>query len=315
MSMRKDFCAFILSHGRPDRVHTYKTLMKAGYTGKVFIVIDDEDEAADKYRKLYGDKVLQFCKADYAAKLDEGDNTGKRISTIYARAAMFDLAPLVGCKYFIQLDDDYTDFSIRFNSHGDGCRIKIKHIDDVFAAFLHFLINTPALTICMGQTGELIGGTDQSGGNTRKLRRKAMNSFFCDVSRPWVMVGRMNEDVNTYIVEGRRGKLFFTSLQVLLSQIQTQANAGGMSELYLDFGTYVKSFYTVMYAPSCAKIGTLGDFRSPHFRIHHKINWHHAVPKILREKYKKGDKVSQDCGMEPILTGAKKPRAKKQSAK
>jgi hypothetical protein len=108
MPMRDDFCAFILSHGRPDRVHTYKTLMKAGYTGKVYIVIDDEDKTADEYRKIYGDKVLQFCKQEYAEKLDEGDNTGKRTSTIYARAAMFDLAPQVGCKYFIQLDDDYV---------------------------------------------------------------------------------------------------------------------------------------------------------------------------------------------------------------
>ena len=268
-------------------MHTYKTLLRAGYTGKVFIVIDDEDESEDEYRRIYGDKVLQFCKADYAAKLDEGDNSGKRISTIYARAAMFDLAPQVGCRYFIQLDDDYTNFGIRFNSKGDGCNLKITHLDDVLSAMLDFLIDTPALTICMGQTGELLGGTDPSGGNTRKLRRKAMNSFVCSVDRPWVMIGRMNEDVNTYVVGGLRGELFFTALQVLLTQVQTQANAGGMSDLYLDAGTYVKSFYSVMYAPSCVKIGTLGDHRSPHYRIHHKINWHHCAPKILREEWRK----------------------------
>jgi hypothetical protein len=288
MAMREDFCAFILSHGRPDRVYTYKTLLEAGYTGKVFIVIDDEDESEDEYRRIYGDKVLQFCKADYAAKLDEGDNSGKRISTIYARAAMFDLAPQVGCRYFIQLDDDYTDFSIRFNSKGDGCRLKITHLDDVLSAMLDFLIGTPSITICMGQTGELIGGTDQkNGGNTRRLRRKAMNSFVCSVDRPWVMIGRMNEDVTTYVVGGLRGELFFTALQVLLTQKQTQSNDGGMTDLYLDAGTYVKSFYSVMYAPSCVKIGQLGDHRSPHYRIHHQINWHHCAPKIMREEWKK----------------------------
>jgi len=293
MPMRDDFCAFILSHGRPDHVHTYKTLLRAGYTGKVFIVIDDEDESEDEYRRIYGDKVLQFCKADYAAKLDEGDNSGKRISTIYARAAMFDLAPQVGCRYFIQLDDDYTEFSIRFNSKGNGCRLKITHLDDVLSAMLDFLIGTPSITICMGQTGELLGGIDprdgdlQSGGSMRRLRRKAMNSFVCSVDRPWVMVGRMNEDVTTYVVGGLRGELFFTALQVLLTQKQTQSNDGGMTGLYLDSGTYVKSFYSVMYAPSCVKIGTLGAHRSPHHRIHHKINWHHCAPKILREEWKK----------------------------
>ena len=237
--------------------------------------------------------MLQFCKADYAAKLDEGDNTGKRISTIYARAAMFDLAPQVGCRYFIQLDDDYTDFSIRFDSKGNGCKLKITHLDDVLSAMLDFLIGTPSITICMGQTGEVLGGTDPSdrtdpsGGSMRKLRRKAMNSFVCSVDRPWVMMGRMNEDVNTYVIGGLRGDLFFTALQVMLTQVQTQANAGGMSGLYLDSGTYVKSFYSVMYAPSCVKIGTLGDHRSPHYRIHHQINWHHCAPKILREEWRK----------------------------
>ncbi|MCK2620993.1 hypothetical protein MZE52_22450, partial [Escherichia coli] len=42
--MRDDFCAFILTHGRPDKVLTYRTLRRAGYTGKIFIVVDDEDK-------------------------------------------------------------------------------------------------------------------------------------------------------------------------------------------------------------------------------------------------------------------------------
>ena len=48
MAMRDDFCVFILTHGRPDQVHTYDSLMKAGYTGKVYIVIDNEDKTADE---------------------------------------------------------------------------------------------------------------------------------------------------------------------------------------------------------------------------------------------------------------------------
>ncbi|HAW2119452.1 TPA: hypothetical protein JLO65_002875 [Escherichia coli] len=32
--MRDDFCAFILTHGRPDKVLTYRTLRRAGYNQK-----------------------------------------------------------------------------------------------------------------------------------------------------------------------------------------------------------------------------------------------------------------------------------------
>ena len=282
MTMRKDFCAFILTHGRSDRVHTFNTLLRYGYTGKIFIVIDDEDKTADEYRLRFGDKVLQFCKQKYADQFDEGDNSGKRASTIYARAAMFDLAAQVGCKYFIQLDDDYTSFNYRFGKDGTY-QYGTFHgtCDEAWQELVLFLESTESLTIAMSQGGDFIGG----GGNLC-LKRKAMNSFVCSTSRPWMMMGRMNEDVTTYVTEGRRGKLFFTTTQIQLTQKQTQTNAGGMSELYLDSGTYVKSFYTVMYAPSCVQIGTLGDPRSKVYRIHHKINWNHVVPKIIQEQHK-----------------------------
>ena len=102
MPMRDDFCIFILTNGRPDRVFTYNCLERAGYTGKVFIVIDDEDKTADAYRARFGDKVLQFCKADIAKQVDTGDNFDGRVSTIYPRAAFWDMAKQKGCKYFLQ---------------------------------------------------------------------------------------------------------------------------------------------------------------------------------------------------------------------
>lgn len=37
------FVALILTHGRPDNVHTVKTLRKCGYTGDIIIVLDNED--------------------------------------------------------------------------------------------------------------------------------------------------------------------------------------------------------------------------------------------------------------------------------
>ena len=44
------FVAFILTHGRPDRVLTYEKLRKHGYTGKIYIVCDDEDKTLPEYR-------------------------------------------------------------------------------------------------------------------------------------------------------------------------------------------------------------------------------------------------------------------------
>ena len=286
MAMRDDFCAFILTHGRPDRVHTYKTLMRAGYTGKVYIVIDDEDKTEPEYRARFGDKVLQFCKTEVAARIDEGDNFNDRRAIIYARNACWDLARQVGVRYFIQLDDDYTNFIIRHNSRLEyHSGIVNKQIDGMLTALVEFYESIPATFIAMSQGGDHIGGDNSQ--HNPSLRRKCMNTFICSTDRPFKFVGRVNEDVNAYTSGGRRGELFLTVIQTQVNQAQTQSSTGGMTELYLDGGTYLKTFYTVMYAPSCVKVGQMGDPRSPHYRIHHKINWHNTAPKILREEWKK----------------------------
>ena len=64
----------------------------------------------------------------------------------------------------------------------------------------------------------------------------------------------------------------------------TQQNPGGLTDIYLDNGTYVKSFYSVIHEPSCVKVALMG---SNNKRIHHKINWDKCCPKILNEKWKK----------------------------
>ena len=120
-----------------------------------------------------------------------------------------------------------------------------------------------------------------------RLSRKCMNSWFCDVDKPIRFFGHMNEDVSAYVTYGHRGQLFLTVFQSKLVQKPTQTTPGGMSDLYLTSGTYAKSFYTVMANPSCVQIGAMGDPRGSEYRIHHKINWHIAVPKIIDEKHRK----------------------------
>ena len=267
-------------------VHTYDSLMKAGYTGKVYIVIDNEDKTADEYCRKFGDRVLQFCKVEWSKKTDEGDNFQHRKAIVYARNACWDLARQVGCRYFVQFDDDYHGFYIRNNSTGKyvsyNC-IDNKCLDGVFDALVEFLMQSGAFAVAMSQGGDHIGGETEN----RKLTRKCMNSWFCDTAKPFCFFGHMNEDVSAYVTHGHRGCLFFTAHQPQLNQMTTQVTGGGMSDLYLSSGTYVKSFYTVMAAPSCVQIGLMGDPRGGRARIHHKINWHKAVPKILDDRWRK----------------------------
>lgn len=287
-----DFCVFILTHGRPNKVFTYKTLLDRNYTGKVYFVVDDEDKTKDEYIANYGDKVLLFSKAEIVKLFDEGDNFGDRRAIIYARNVCFELAKQVGCKYFIQLDDDYTDFRWSFDNNRKYVTSKyIQNLDKIFAILLKFYKSTNVTTISMAQGGDFIGGAGSGLSKTflsGQISRKCMNSFICSTDRPFRFMGRINEDVNTYCNLGNKGHLLLTIAQLRLEQKQTQSNSGGMTELYLNSGTYVKSFYSVMYNPSSVKIRQMGQSNK---RLHHSINWETTVPKIISEKFKKDAKI------------------------
>jgi hypothetical protein len=171
-----------------------------------------------------------------------------------------------------------------FDKDGNFKRQKIKNLDRVFEAHIKLLQNSPIDCVAMVQTGELMGGKENGFVKNRHKKRKIMNTFFCRTDRPFEFMGKINEDVNCYVVGGQQGKIFFQLPETVVQQIMTQQNKGGLTDIYLNMGTYVKSFYSVMYAPSCVKISTLGTSNK---RIHHQVEWDYCVPKILEEKYKK----------------------------
>lgn len=282
--MNNNFAAFILTHGRPDRVDTVNTLRKCGYTGKIYLICDDEDNTLDEYRRRYPNQVLVFSKKDVAATFDEGDNFKERRGVVYARNACFDIAKNLGIKYFFQLDDDYKEFSYKFNEQHQYGRWRIKSLDTILDLLLDYLIQIPALAIAMAQDGDFIGGGAAAIAQKIKPSRKVMNTFICSTDRPFKFVGRINEDVNTYALGTFQGQLFFTIPILSVNQKVTQSNASGMTDLYLDYGTYVKSFYSVMYCPSFVKVA---EMITTHRRLHHKLSWNNAAPQIIDEKYRK----------------------------
>lgn len=278
-----DFCFFILSHGRADKIYTLEALKKVNYSGKYFIVIDDEDATADRYYKNFGDKVLQFNKKEISKTFDTADNFNNRKTIVYARNACFDFAKKLNITYFMELDDDYTEFAFRFEKTGLFKRSKIKKIDNIISSLVTFYKQSNAHCIAFAQGGDFIGG---SGSSTALacLKRKAMNTLLCSTDKPFKFLGRINEDVNSYICHGSKGMLFFTIKEIAINQKQTQSNSGGMTDVYMSSGTYLKSFYSVIFNPSSVCVSKM---ISGNNRIHHKINWNNAVPKILDQKYKK----------------------------
>lgn len=285
-------CALILTHGRAKHCVTIGTLRRYGYTGEIVLLLDDEDESANEYRKNYPEcKILTFCKQDEMARpFASVDNFGIRGTVLYARNAAWEIMRREGYDEFIMLDDDYSQFQHRWLKNDYLGYMGVRNLDEVFGVFFQFLRDANADVVCFAQGGDYIGGAD-SGTVKKWISRKAMNVYFFRTKKPYYFVGAMNDDVNTYLLANMRGKKVFTDLSAAIVQGETQQRSGGLTKMYADFGTYNKSFYSVIVCPSAVKISMIGDAGHGEnticWRIHHNITWNNVAPKILSEKWKK----------------------------
>lgn len=285
--MRDDFCIFIISYDRADNVPTIETLERHGYTGDWYIVVDHQEDIEPYEREHGEDNVIYIDKDDALPELDRGDNFNHRNCNVYARQQMWDLAESLGYDYFLVLDDDYTTFEFRFGGNYQyGLRDRVEDLDRIIDASIEYLDKAGLDTLCTAQGGDWIGGINAGIAHDGRVgtKRKAMNSFLCKTDRPFDFRGTINEDVNTYVRAAQLGKIFLTYNIVSLEQERTQQNEGGLTDIYQAEGTYVKSFYTILYSPSSVSLTKMGAEADD--RIHHRVDWNKSVPKIVPESCK-----------------------------
>lgn len=303
MKHQNDFCVLILSHGRPQNVITVRTLQRFGYTGDWFILLDDLDPTIEDYKKEFGEEHIIVFNKEWAMSItDSMDNFGYHKSIVYARQACIPIVKDLGYRYFAEYEDDYDSFrwrmspEIEYSSKMLSDNPEHRVLDRIFDTMIDYLIETPKLkSICMAQSGDYIGG-----GGSRMVqeqsRRKVMNTWIIDTERPFDFYGTMNDDVTAYTTHATRGELFLTTGYVAVNQRQTQSNSSGNTDMYKQFGTYVKSFYSVMSCPSGVKVAVLfntsarkavGPKTNNTFRLHHQVDWKYVAPKILKASIKK----------------------------
>lgn len=281
----KDFAVFILSHGRADTISTYRALRDGGYTGRTYVVIDNEDDQEELYRQKFGDDIIQFDKRDYLEKTDLGDlDTDRRIG-VFARNFIQDEAKRLGYKFHLQLDDDVHGFTYRF-AQGKVLRaLHCSHLDEVFSGMVEYMKETPITSLSFALSAYNMGGVE--GSINEGMTRKTMTTFLMRADDIQYFHMRMNDDITTSLINGMRGKLYYSYLPIEVEVDKTQVKAGGMTDIYQKNGTYRKSFYSVMCCPSCVKVSAMGI---TDYRIHHTISWNNAVPKLLSERWCKHER-------------------------
>lgn len=278
------FCIFILTYGRPHKQATLKTLKRNGVTAPIYLICSDDDLKLKEYQKEYGDTVKIFNKkqAIKECNIDLMFNDHEQLkAVIYARHFVFKIAKQLKYQFFVMLDDDYSGFHVAdFKNKVWRGKLNLQYIFQKCIDF--YAKNEILLGFSTSQGGDFIGGITM---DKNKVKRKAMNVFFCDTKRPLNFKGIINEDTNFYIDDGAKYGITMQIHNIKVTQHQTQTNQGGLTDIYLESGTYVKSFYSVILAPSAVKVSLM---MTKNKRPHHKINYNAICPKILRANTKNG---------------------------
>ena len=281
--MTKKFAIFILTHRRPHNQLTVKSLQDVGYTGDLYLVVDDQDESINEYIAVWGaDKVIVFNKDYFIRNTDTGLHTPVPKFAVFARNAIEYIAKTLGYKTFMMLDDDIIKFRIRLP---EGDSLKSYQINGQFDAILKnsvdFVLDCDIACMGLGFCNLYIGGV----GNFNKenpRQRLCAEAFIRNTSHPIRWRLNMVEDLITSIDAAQSGEVWFQFLPIQCEiKMSEGAVDGGNSDVYRQLGMYKISFMPVIVYPSSNAVR-----RS-------KKSWasttspDKCIPKIISSRYRK----------------------------
>ncbi len=299
-----DFLILILSYGRPDfmATHTWGLLDTCNCKARKVVCLSDDDPTIDEYKKLCGDEnVFIYSKIESEKKYDIDlldcywGKSLSRKATVWGRNEQFRMARELGYRWFIVLDDDYIGVSFRRPMARKGSdkpffpvfkEDMVAQMDGDMSVFDHCCIKCFELldsapwmyAVGLPQAGDFLGGAE-SKVFKRSWIWKAMNVFFCDTHKEYRYYGRFNDDVNAYVLNGKRGQMSLTLTHApSINQPSTQSVKGGVTDLYRMFGTYVKSLTSAVANPGAVTVGVMGNITP---RVHHHIHWDISAPMVV----------------------------------
>ena len=278
--MRNDFAVFILTHGRANQQKTLETLKKCGYTGRLYLVIDDEDAQGPEYYRRYRGQVIEFSKKEIEKTFDTMSNAKEYRSVVYARNASYGLAKERGIRFILMLDDDITNLTFRVVRDNKLKGFGVHNIDRLFADMVEYMETANVSMLGFSQAGAFIGGASsqkyQDG-----CQRVLSQAMLVDVENPVVFRGIFNEDLHVSLDAGLAGKTALATMLVSITSPKRTTNKGGLHDLYVENSSYARDFYTVLAHPSVANITSNKQETTL------RITRNGIAPMILNESFKK----------------------------
>lgn len=286
--MRDDFAIFICTHGRPNKQLTLEALKNCGYTGKIYLVLDDTDETIQQYLDIYGtENVIIFNKNYYinADKYDNGSNELHPKCIVYAKRAVEDIANQLNFKYFAIADDDITKFSLRYPVANSAKRFKITDFDSVLSAYINVL-SCDVAAIGFGHVTSYCGGANSFSPENLSKRYLPYQFILRNGNTKVNWTSWFAEDDITELSDGKIGKLWLVVPYVMqeTEPIGDINATGGMVDTYKKDNMFVLNFNVIRFCPQSAilryKPGKLNRYVITRY-------YDRCFPQLISEEYKK----------------------------
>lgn len=280
--MRSDFAIFIPTHKRPNTQYTLDLLRNCGYTGEIFLVVDDLDPTVNEYKSKYGDKVLVFNKLEYVNKTDTGMSVPQINFAVFARNAIEDFAITLGYKFFAVFDDDMVKFRYRYDDDGVFRSTKITiNMDKIIDTYVSFIDESNISCVSFGSLNNYMRGVDSLYIETSRLRL-CCAIFFRNTNFKVDWKLNMCEDRITSLYYGQLGQVWLQLLQVQLDTMPMGGEfIGGNTDVYKSLDKFHQVFFPVIVLPSSQYCSM---YKGKWATVMHQ---EYVCPKIISGGYKK----------------------------
>lgn len=276
-----NFAVFILSHGRADRVETYSTLKDLGYTGKIYVVVDDEDTQLGLYQERFPDDLLIFDKQTYIDKTDTLETDRKRSSAVYARNFIEHKAKELCLDAFGMFDDDVLNLRYRWIEDGKIRSMKVyQGLDNILEYYTDYMIQSDFQTISFGNVMTFVGGISNLDQRLSK-ERLTFQIHIRNTKYPLEWKSVINNDSITELQSIKLGKIWLSIPWIVYDSPVMNTLSGGMKSVYDSLSSFKRAFYATIAEPSCC----LPRFRKDKFSIGR--NNKSAYPMIISGRYKR----------------------------
>lgn len=281
-----NFAIFICTHGRPNKQVTYDVLRNAGYTGKIYFVVDDEDDTVNELKHNFSSEdnldLIQFNKQYYIDTVDKGTNEDQRKCILYAKCFCEDKAKELKLDAFAMADDDMPSFRYRYieNNSLKSQRIHTT-FDGIVDGYVDFMIKGDLSAVGFGFAQFYFTGTKSFSPENAEKYRIPYTFVFRNPKHTVNWMSWFGEDIVTAVYHNKIGHKMLAVPFVQQDIVSIGQEDGGMKDVYDGNSSIRLAMQNTMYLPVELK---------PYFykgRFMASIKRDHAFPKLVSSSFKK----------------------------